>query len=81
LPMRALWRQLLPRPLVLAALLAIVAAVDLSWLGASPVLVIGTAVLLALLEGARIAHRCLQAGDLRMAVARRGVPVIGRGAA
>lgn len=81
LPMHALWRQLLPRPLVLAALLAVVAAVDLSWLGASPALVIGIVVLLALLEGARIAHRCLQAGDLRMAVVRRGVPVIGRNAA
>ncbi len=73
LPMRSLWQQLLPRPLVLVALLVIGAAMDLSWLGFSPGLVAGALMLLALLEGGRIAHCCRRASEARVAYLRPGV--------
>lgn len=67
LPMRSLWQQLLPRPIVLVGLLAIGAAIDLSWLGISPGLVAAAVTLLALLEGTRVARCCRHASVARMA--------------
>lgn len=65
LPMRVLWRQLLPRPLTLAALLAVGAGSDLAWLGVSSGMVVSVVVLLVLLEGGRIVHGCRNATALR----------------
>lgn len=66
LSMRALWRQLLPRPLVLAVLLAVGVGADLLWLGVSSAAVVAVVVLLVLLEGGRIAHRCRHARASRV---------------
>ena len=78
LPMRSLWHELLPRPLILVGLLVIGVAMGLSLLGFPPGLVAGVLMVLALLEGGRIAHCCWHASGARVARVRSDVSMVRR---